>query len=264
MRKPSNRRAGSRPDNVRVEKDKSTSIMNLKQTMINVLKALPILICANLLSLPALGAPVHVEIIVFSQNDKGADHEWFMRPETAIKVADLVDEDVTLSTTEATEQTEAAVFSFENLAATGPQPVEAFVLTKFAKTLEEHPDYEILNYVSWVQEPVPKSRTKSISLDIPLDDSILSDEMLLAGTTSVYEIAQLLQLDINITYKPAADSNKETVYLPESVSLFVPTVSYQLDERRQVQINDIHYFDHPKFGVVFTIIRPKPPATLIQ
>ena len=63
-----------------------------------------------------------------------------------------------------------------DLEATGPRPVEAYVLTEFANAIDENPDFEILNYVSWIQEPVPKSQTKSISLDIPFTDSFLSTE----------------------------------------------------------------------------------------
>lgn len=234
------------------------------QPLINALKVFLIVICTTVLSPTALSAPVHVEVIVFSHNDRNAGYEWFMKPAQVIKVEDLVDEDVSLVETESTDQIQPATNPLENLDNTGPLPVKAYVLTEFAKSIEQNPNFELLNYISWIQEPVPKSRTKSISLDIPLDESIFSDQLLIAGTTSVYEIAQLLQFDINITYKPNADISKATVYLPEAVSLYVPSVTYQLEERRQVQINDVHYFDHPKIGVVFTIIRPKQPELFIQ
>lgn len=203
----------------------------------------------------AFSAPVHVEVIVFANNTPEAESEWFPIPDEIIRVEMTVDEGITPLIAE--EASELEINQSTSLDVTEPRPVEAYVLTDFANAIDENPDFELLNYVSWIQEPVPKSRTKSISLDTPFIDSFLSTELLLAGETSVYEIAQLLQFDIQVTYKPLADTEKAVVYLPDPVKLYTPENSYLLSERRQIQINDIHYFDHPKFGVVFTIIRPK-------
>ena len=205
---------------------------------------------------PATGAPVHVEIIVFANNTQSDDAEWFLIPEEVIRIEPLVDEDI--SEPEFTNQIQPLTSNID------PQPVQAYLLTDFAKAIEAHPNYELLNFLSWVQEPVPRSRTKPVSLDIPLNDSFLSDELLLAGEASVHEIAQLLQIEINLTYKPAADEELDLVYLPEAVKRYRPQAAFLMDERRQIHIDDIHYFDHPKFGVVFTIVRPEQLELYIQ
>jgi len=215
-----------------------------------------LLVCLALLIKPVLAAPVHVEIVIFANHSEQSGDEWFMRPEEVIKVEEFLDQDLTLSEPQSSEQNGSVKISLDSLEQTGPQPVAAYVLTQFAEVLDEHPDFELLNHLSWVQEPVPKSRTQTILLDTPLSDSIASTELLLAGETSVYEIAQLLQFDIHVTYKPFADREVESVNLPEILKRYSTEFAYVLDERRQVQIDDIHYFDHPKFGIVFTIIRP--------
>ncbi len=225
-------------------------------------KSLLLLLTALIVSTTAIAAPIHVEVIVFANNNNEAEYEWFMKANELIKV-EFFNDETNFSDTPSADEAPSPNASLTNLVATGPQPVEAYVLTEFAKAIEDNPNFELLNYVSWVQEPVPKSRTKSVSLDIALNDSFLSPDLLLSGETSIYEIAQLLQFDINVTYKPVADREEDVVYLPDAIKLYDPEVSYLLDERRQVQINDIHYFDHPKFGVVFAIIRPKQPEVFI-
>lgn len=227
------------------------------------LKFILVFFTFQLFAVPAYSAPVHVEVIIFASNAVGTKSEWFPNPDELIRVEKAVDEGVTpqISEDDASELENNQPMDLE---VTGPRPVEAYVLTDFANAIDENPDFELLNYVSWIQEPVPKSQTKSISLDIPFTDSFLSTELLLAGETSVYEVAQLLQFDIRVTYKPLADSEEAVVYLPDPVKLYTPEKSYLLAERRQIQINDIHYFDHPKFGVVLTIIRPKQSEFFAQ
>ena len=216
-----------------------------------------------LFSVPAFSAPVHVELIIFANNTVGTEPEWFLIPDEIIRVEETIDEGITPLVAEE-ESSDLENDQPMDLEATGPIPVEAYVLIDFANAIDENPDFELLSYVSWIQEPVPKSITKSVSLDTPFNDSFLSTELLLAGETSVYEIAQLLQFDIQVTYKPLADTEKAVVYLPDPVKLYTPETSYLLAERRQIYINDIHYFDHPKFGVVFTIIRPEQAEYFAQ
>ena len=196
-------------------------------------------------------APVHVEVVVFANKTKNNGLEWFVKRREVIKIEEF-------------EFIDPIESQAPDSSPSGPEPAQAYVLTEFVRAVEESPNFELLNYISWVQEPVPRSRTKSISLDIPHADSMFSTELLLAGETSVYEIAQLLQFDIHVTYKPIADKEKDSVNLPELVKLYEPEVAYVLEEKRQVHINDIHYFDHPEFGVVFAIVRPELPELNIQ
>lgn len=198
--------------------------------------------------------PVHVEVVVFANKTQNSNLEWFVKPREVIKVEEF----------ETMVPVEPVESEAPDSSPSAPKPAQAYVLTEFVNALEENPNFELLNYISWVQEPEPRSRTRSVSLDISRPDTFLSADLLLSGETSVYEIAQLLQFDINVTYKPAADIEQDSVYLPESVKLYEPQRAYVLKEKRQVQINDVHYFDHPQLGVVFAIVRPKQPELNIQ
>ncbi len=205
----------------------------------------------------AFGAPVHVEVVVFANNTAESDGEWFLRPKEIIRVEKPIDVEISEEELRTVETGIPEPISMTDLGVTGPQVVEPYMLTEFVDIIDKNPNFELLNYISWVQEPVPKSKSKPVSLDLLVSDSILSDDLLLAGELMVYEVAQLLQVDVRVTYKPVADTETAVAHLPETVRRYSPRQSYLLDERRQIHINDIHYFDHPKFGVVFTIIRPK-------
>ncbi len=221
--------------------------MNFRQT---VLTACLVLLTAAPLTVKA--APVHIEVIVFAHTGtKHQSTEWFERESERI-VVEPVELDVPTTAEPEVEGPEQ------------PIPVQSKELTNIAKILEEHPDYELLNYLSWVQEPVRKRDTISVSLDIEHPDSFIIPQLLLSGEISLYEVQQLLQTEINATYSPQPRVIQDTVYLPEAVTLYSVPPEYRLEDRRQVKIGELHYFDHPKFGVIFYMVRPENPEFFIQ
>ena len=206
------------------------------------------------LAVTSKASPMHIEVIVFANNSSSVkDSEWFQQPGTFIKVDEFE------------TPTEDNFTSNDNPTSSAqPIPVQATRLTKFAKLLENDPDYELLNFLSWTQEPVRKSRTIPVSLDIEHSELQIVPQYLLSGEILVYEVQQLLQFEIDAIYNPIPDISKETVYLPESVTLYERKTRFRLNERRRVQIDEVHYFDHPKFGVIFTTSRLKSPESYVQ
>lgn len=190
-------------------------------------------------------APVHIEVIVFAHGDGSSKNpEWFLKPSETIVVEDInLTSGVDLEPDSVSEET--------------PRPVASIELTNVAKALDEHPNYTILNYLSWVQEPVRKNHTIPVSLDVEHSEISLTPQLLLSGEISLYEVQLILQLEIDATYSPTLAVEQGTVYLPKPVTLYSKGTEYKLNERRQVQIGDLHYFDHPKFGVIFYMVRPK-------
>ena len=206
------------------------------------------------LALAAKASPVNIEVIVFANNSSSVkDSEWFQQPGTFIGV-DEFEPPTEVNSTSNDNPTSSAQ----------PIPVQATRLTKIAKLLENDPDYELLNYLSWTQEPVKKSRAIPVTLDIEHSNLQIVPQYLLSGEILVYEVRQLLQFEIDAIYKPIPDIGTETVYLPELVTLYEGKTRFRLNERRRVQIDEFHYFDHPKFGAIFTISRPKPPESYVQ
>ena len=112
-----------------------------------------------LIPVSAFSAPVHVEVIIFANNTVGAESEWFPIPDEIIRVEEIFDEGIT-PLIEEEDASELENNQSMDLEATGPRPVEAYVLTDFANAIDENPDFELLNYVSWIQEPVPKIKNQ--------------------------------------------------------------------------------------------------------
>ncbi len=213
--------------------------MNLSRVLHAVFLTSTILISAT-----ALAAPVHIEAIVFAHaNSVSKNPEWFLKPSETIVV-----EDIDLTTGPDVEP--------DSVSAETPRPVGPTELTDVAQILDEHPDYTLLNYLSWVQEPVRKIHTIPVSLDVEHPEISLTPQLLLSGEISLYEVQLILQLEIDATYSPTLTIGEETVYLSKPVTLYSEGTEYKLNERRQVQIGELHYFDHPKFGVIFYMVRP--------
>ena len=192
-----------------------------------------------------LAAPAHIEVVIFAiKNPPITDDEWHSKPAEEIRV-------------EIIEPLAFELNNNETYSEGDPNPVPATSLIQFAKKIEKHSNYELLEHFSWIQEPEPKSKTKTVKLDVEHPSSTSIDTRYqLEGEASVYEVAQLLFFEIDVTYKPNLDQLEESVYHSQLISLYTPSVEYQMTERRRVLINETHYFDHPKFGVVFNIKRP--------
>lgn len=90
--------------------------------------------------------------------------------------------------------------------------------------------YQPVWYKSWVQSFA--SRRTSGAMPITQSD-------MLNGFIRVQR-GHYVQLLIDLEYSPGG-SNVES------------PVIYRINEKRRVKLNEIHYFDHPRFGVVATI-----------
>ena len=96
-----------------------------------------------------------------------------------------------------------------------------------------------------------------MSLDVEHEDELAVSQYILTGEISVYEVHQILQMEVNAFYTPALNTDEETVFLPQPVTRYLKGTEYELSERRQVRIGELHYVDHPKFGVLFYMVRPE-------
>ena len=77
----------------------------------------------------------------------------------------------------------------------------------------------------------------------------------LSGSISFYA-GQLLHLLLDLEYQPPQiiTSNEQSA----SPAIPIEPVRYQLVENRRVKFKELHYFDHPKFGVLATVYPVKP------
>jgi len=87
-------------------------------------------------------------------------------------------------------------------------------------------DYQALMYVAWIQ-PVKENRL-STAVQISNTDGTINGFFRLQRGHLVHMIA-----DIEYSPDPYADS-----------------VIYRLNEKRRFKLNETHYLDHPKFGIL--------------
>ena len=188
--------------------------------------------------------PIQIEVIVFANQSKTVhDTEWFPSPR----------EEIRIDTHEIFEEPTEISSEFT------PKPVAADLLLDIAKKLTSHPNYEVLNHLAWVQEAGPRRTAKAVSLDIEHPETQIILQYLLSGEIYVFEAQRLLHVEVNATYKPTVDESQDSVFLPETVTRYNVSDKFVLQERRQVRINDFHYFDHPRFGVIVHLTRPEEP-----
>ena len=111
--------------------------------------------------------------------------------------------------------------SWETPQSTG---VEKQLLLEQADALEASPDYELRYHFAWGQESLPYRNSATYTV-------VENDAR---GYIKVYA-DQLLFANIDIDYK-----------------------GFRLFEKRRLKLNEKHYFDHPKFGVLIQVSRLEP------
>jgi len=98
------------------------------------------------------------------------------------------------------------------------------LLLEQANALETSPNYELKHHFAWGQESLPYRNSATYTV-------VENDAR---GYIKVYA-DQLLFANIDLDYK-----------------------GFRLFEKRRLKLNEKHYFDHPKFGVLIQVSRLEP------
>ena len=199
------------------------------------------------LSAPSHAGLVHIELIIFSH--KSQSDEWIKGTQEILSVKKLND---------------LAELKSPDSGTPKLLPTSSTQLVNIAKVFDNHPDYDILNYLSWIQDTEKKSKTEAISLDIEISDQILFPHLVLSGTAILYEIGERLYFEIDTFYRPVPDIETEIVQLTEPIARLIREKEFSMTERRAVSINETHFFDHPEFGAILNVIRPPKPENFAQ
>jgi|GEM_PF-1074501 hypothetical protein len=104
--------------------------------------------------------------------------------------------------------------------------IDASMLVDDVVSLNESPDYEIVQTFSWAQESLPFSESASMSMYEPS----------LKGWIKVYANSLLY------------------------VNLDLEMEGFRLTEKRRIKLDEKHFFDHPKFAVLMQVSRLEKPA----
>ncbi len=148
------------------------------------------------------------------------------------------------------------------------------------QTLRQSRDYRPKYHIAWLQPGQDGSRARALHLqqddsgslfELTMPPARVTDPMptgfyepvklLLDGTVRIRSASLLyVDLDMVLFRSPASDSVviPEQVTDPQLTGSMVPEKPAEyvrLTESRRVRLNDLQYFDHPRFGVILQVGR---------
>ncbi len=127
-------------------------------------------------------------------------------------------------------------------------PSESLHLQAEQRALEHSGHYRPLRYLAWRQTVVDRNRAQDIEIPPATTESPVKIE----GTVRVAVERYLhLYLDLKLVDTTLAFETDLSDYdLPE----------FRMKQRRRMRSKELHYFDHPKFGVIALITPYVPPV----
>ncbi|MFT5612200.1 MAG: hypothetical protein ACI9LU_002710 [Polaribacter sp.] len=103
-------------------------------------------------------------------------------------------------------------------------PIAPSMLLDEVERLDVSEDYQLLYYYSWGQESLPVSESGAMNVL----------EAFMRGWVKIYA-GHLLFINLDLDYN-----------------------GYRLTEKRRIKLDEKHFFDHPKFGVLLQVSRLEP------
>lgn len=108
-------------------------------------------------------------------------------------------------------------------------------LSALASVLSKNAGYRVLASTGWQQALADRASAPAVPVAPPGAGRVLPE---VNGTLRVYESAPLLFLETDLSFNPAG-----------------VTEIFRLREKRRVKLNELHYFDHPRFGALVRVSR---------
>lgn len=129
---------------------------------------------------------------------------------------------------------------------------EQWQLADMIERINNSRDFQLLTYQVWQQDGVLFAEAEPFVLH-----TISNDEGLLEGTATL-SLSRFLHLLVEIEWLPREKNEGFSLY-PGLAGLIAQPTPYAIKESRLMQRGDIHYFDHPLFGVIALITRVEEP-----
>lgn len=110
--------------------------------------------------------------------------------------------------------------------------------------LASSPEHRILKTLSWTQSEAGYARSPLIQFSAAN----------LIGAIKVYA-PNLLFSEVTLRFSPSGAASLSDVNTAGNSGEIIrsSSPSYFLDEKRRLKLKEIHYFDHPKFGVILSV-----------
>ncbi|MFB3100929.1 MAG: CsiV family protein [Gammaproteobacteria bacterium] len=137
-------------------------------------------------------------------------------------------------------------------------PSSRYKLGGVNKVLKLSSGYRPVYHVAWQQPELTKSRAKKVHIKNP--------EAKINGTVNLRG-GHLLHLDLDISYFVDLFTESVTSFTEEDVfeegastdkvreEIIMSGTYAQMKETRRIKLNELHYFDHPLFGVIMRVTR---------
>ena len=137
-------------------------------------------------------------------------------------------------------------------------PSSRYKLGGVNKALKLSSGYRPVYHVAWQQPELTKSRAKKVHIKNP--DAKINGTVNLKG-------GHILHLDLDISYFIDLLNESETSFTEEVVfeegaspdtvreEIIMSGTYAQMKETRRIKLNELHYFDHPLFGVIMRVTR---------
>lgn len=132
-------------------------------------------------------------------------------------------------------------------------PPSKYKLGGVNKVLKLSREYRPVHHVAWQQPELTTSRAKKVHIKNP--DAKIEGTVNLRG-------GHLLHLDLDIAYFVDLFTESITSFTEENVSeggedeeIIMSGTYAQMKETRRIKLNELHYFDHPLFGVIMRVTR---------
>jgi hypothetical protein len=172
-----------------------------------------------------------IEVIIFSQNTQNTEVFEQTRSELSLP-ANLA----------FLSQSEYALPSLlQNPVAYARVKSEDRLLNGTYNKLQRNSNYQPLLYESWIQP----ARSNQVNKGVHLGVTGNYNEDLLNGILKIQR-GHYLHLIMDMEYAPGQFTSTDK-------TAFSEPVIYHLKEKRRFRLNEVHYLDHPTFGIIVTI-----------
>jgi len=135
------------------------------------------------------------------------------------------------------------------------EPAIEGYLASLSQRLRVSRNYEIIFHGRWSQTTSDRKKSPHVLINLP---AIKDQTHSMAGILHLFS-TDLLYIDTLLRYRPEKelfvqnkDSSEENAIRPY----------YFIKERRRIKFQEVHFFDHPKFGAILTVWPIKLPELL--
>jgi hypothetical protein len=142
------------------------------------------------------------------------------------------------------------------------RPSDDSPINPLVERLRADPRYKVLYHNRWLQDAAARSSTAPARItNAPITDSLYppSPAEQLDGFVRLHR-ARFLQVEADLAFRPAESTAPLPTSQPGMPATGVPLhPAYVLHEKRRVKFDEIHYIDHPKFGMLIMVSKATAP-----